>query len=52
MPNRQGHDVVILDDLKNTSWRPPVLLIEWFRNYKFICANSAKLENCGLEVRI
>ena len=32
----QGHDVVILEDLKGTAWRPPVMWVEWFREYKFI----------------
>ena len=32
----QGHDVVILEDLKKTEWRPPVMWVEWFLDYKFI----------------
>ena len=32
----QGHDIVILEDLIGTEWRPPVMWIEWFMEYKFI----------------
>ena len=32
----QGHDAVILEDMKNSSWRPPVMWVEWFYGYKMI----------------
>ena len=49
----QGHDIVILEDIKSSSWRPPVLWIEWFRNYMLTCETpDAKIDKCVLEVRI
>ena len=30
----EGHDVVILDDL-DPRLRPPVIWVEWFREYKY-----------------
>ena len=34
----EGHDVVILDDL-DPRLRPPVIWVEWFREYKYIIYN-------------
>ena len=31
----QGHDVVILEDMKDSLWRPPVMWIEWYFRFKF-----------------
>ena len=44
---RQGHDVVILEDLIGTAWRPPVMWVEWFRDYKWIKSEKESF----LEVR-
>ena len=44
---RQGHDVVILEDLIGTVWRPPVMWVEWFRDYKWIKSEKESF----LEVR-
>ena len=41
----EGHDVVILADLP-AQFRPPVIWVEWFREYQF-----ADLKNVILEVR-
>ncbi len=40
----QGHDVVILEDLIGTEWRPPVMWVEWFMEYKFIKPKESFLE--------
>ena len=40
----QGHDVVILEDLIGTVWRPPVMWVEWFRDYKFVKPEESLLE--------
>ena len=34
----EGHDVVILDDL-DSKLRPPIMWVEWFREYKYIIYN-------------
>ena len=39
----EGHDVVILEDL-SPDFRPPVILIEWFRDYQFVDVRSHLLE--------
>ena len=31
----EGHDVVILEDLKHFNFRPPIIWTEWFEMYKF-----------------
>ena len=41
----EGHDVVILADLP-AQFRPPVIWVEWFREYQF-----ADIKNVILEVR-
>ena len=41
----EGHDVVILSDLP-AQFRPPVVWVEWFREFQF-----ADLKNLILEVR-
>ena len=41
----EGHDVVILADLP-AHFRPPVIWLEWFREYQF-----ADIKNVILEVR-
>ena len=47
----QGHDVVILDDLKSMSWRPPVIWIEWFTDYLLDCETpNPELDKCIYEV--
>ena len=40
----QGHDVVILEDLIGTEWRPPVMWVEWFREYMFLKPEERLLE--------
>ena len=39
----EGHDVVILEDLSE-EFRPPVMLIEWFRDYLFVDKKANLLE--------
>ena len=40
----QGHDVVILEDFLGSVWRPPVMWVEWFRDYKFVKPEEGLLE--------
>ena len=40
----QGHHVVILEDLIGTEWRPPVMWVEWFREYMFLKPEERLLE--------
>ena len=40
----QGHDVVILEDMLNHQWRPPILWVEWFRNFQFTDIKNLVLE--------
>ena len=46
----QGHDVIILEDLKNFSWRPHILWVEWFIDYKWVY--SSKYKTKFLEVNL
>ena len=39
-----GHDVVILEDLKHSRLRPPIIYTEWFLDYKFIKDKGDKIE--------
>ena len=39
----EGHDVVILEDLSE-EFRPPVILIEWFRDFLFVDKKANLLE--------
>ena len=39
----EGHDVVILEDLSE-EFRPPVILIEWFRDYLYVDKKAFLLE--------
>ena len=32
----EGHDVVILEDMKHFNFRPPIIWTEWFEMYKFV----------------
>ena len=41
----QGHDAVILEDMLSHQWRPPILWVEWFRNFQF-----SNIKNLILEV--
>ena len=41
----QGHDAVILEDMLSHQWRPPILWVEWFRNFQF-----SDIKNLILEV--
>ena len=40
----QGHDVVIIEDMKDSLWRPPVMWIEWYFRFKFANAKIGLLE--------
>ena len=40
----QGHDVVILEDLIGSVWRPPVMWVEWYRDYMFVRPEDRFLE--------
>ena len=44
----EGHDVVILEDLKHFNFRPPIIWTEWFELYKFV--NISNIGNGILEV--
>lgn len=39
-----GHDIVILEDLKKSEFHPPIIWIEWFLDYRFIKENGEKIE--------
>jgi len=43
----EGHDVVILEDLKHFNFRPPIIWTEWFQLYKFV--NISNIGNGILE---
>ena len=32
----EGHDIVILKDLLNFEFRPPIIWVEWFMKYKYV----------------
>ena len=44
----EGHDVVILEDLKHFNFRPPIIWTEWFELYKFV--NISNIGNGIMEV--
>ena len=40
----EGHDVMILEDMKNTTLRPPIMWIEWYFSFKFVDEKIKLLE--------
>ena len=40
----KGHDVTILEDMKNTTLRPPIMWIEWYFSFKFVDEKIKLLE--------
>ena len=41
----EGHDVVILEDLKRFKMRPPIIWTEWFHWYQYVDEQERVLEN-------
>lgn len=37
--------MVILEDMLNHQWRPPILWVEWFRNFQFTDIKNLVLED-------
>ena len=46
----EGHDVVILEDLKHFNFRPPIIWTEWFEMYKFVNISNKLLLEIKFEI--